>query len=124
MEKGQKPDTTADVSFSFEGTDYKGRIVSLPAGRWEWKILARHPDLAGYEEAVKSTALDPDVVLQEYDVKHVEIHGTRDLGTGLYSGKILWVPIRFKGERALVITAHWLRKIKPRQYESIVWRRK
>jgi len=126
---GQKQivDSTADIEFTFEGTDFRGRAVSLLTERWESKILQAHPDLKGYVNAVERTALDPDIVLEEYNIQDVEIHASYDRGTGIYSGKYLWVPIRYKMERGEVLTAYWLRDLKDRKYRKYrisEWRRK
>lgn len=116
--------STEATSFSFEVTDFRGGVVYLPPGRWEWKILEVHPDLRGYEEAVKSTALDPDIVFHEEDIQDMEIRATYDLGIGIYSKKYLWVPIKYIAEKGLVVTAYWLPDIKPGKYKKIEWRRK
>jgi hypothetical protein len=114
--------STEASGFSFEATDFEGRIVYLPPGRWEWKIISVHPDLCGYENAVKTTAIDPQIVVFEEDIENIEIHVTYDLGQGKHSNKYLWVPIRYTGDVGKVITAYWLPELKP-NISRIKWRK-
>jgi hypothetical protein len=113
-------DSTDSAGFSFDGTDFKGRLVYLPAGRWNWKIIVPHPDLIGYENELISTALDPDLVCFEEGLDDIEIHASFDIGK---PKKYLWVPIKYMNDKGLVVTAHWIPRIKEK-VTKIIWRRK
>jgi len=111
--------------FSFEATDYKGRIVYLPPGRWKWKIIeaGAHYDLIGYEQQVKNTAIDPDVVAFEHGTESIEIHASYDVGIGIYAKKYLWVPIKYDKNKGKIITAYWVPNIKE-TVTDVKWRKK
>lgn len=123
--KNPNEDDTDIPDFSFEATDFQGRIVYLPPGRWKWKIIeaGAHYDLLGYEKQVMNTAIDPDLVAFEQGTEDIEIHASYDVGTGIYSKKYLWVPIKYVGERGKVITAYWVENIK-KSVKRIIWRKK
>ncbi len=108
-----KQKSSKKTGFHFEEICFDGKTVYLPDGRWEWKILGSHPDMAGYEETVRGTAVDPELVAYEPDLEDVRIHASYDVGHGVYAKKYLWVPIRFTGDKGLILTAHWTENIKP-----------
>jgi len=117
----KSPENTEVSGFSFEDTDYRGRRVYLPPGRWEWKILQPHPDLAGHEEWVRTTATDPDLVAFEEDVEDIEIHASYyDISE---AKKYLWVPMKYTIEGGKVITAYWVSDIRT-TVARVVWRKK
>lgn len=125
--KTKETSTTVDL-FSFEDVDFKGWTVYLSPGRWESHIIGGpHPDLVGYEQEVKTTALDPDVVgyeTPEGEPFDTEIRITRGFGRGRYKDLYLWVPIhKVKEKLWKVASAYWVPNIKPDIIRTI-WRKK
>jgi hypothetical protein len=94
--------------FHFEGECFDGSTVYLAQGRWESHILFEHADMQGYENQVQSTALDPDVIVDEGIRRH-KVHASYGHGQGKYRNKWIWVPLRFVEEGLWVVrTAHWV----------------
>ncbi len=128
MEKSQKKkkkvkeNSTDSPGFYFEDTDYEGRTVYLPLGRWENKILIVHPDLAGYENTVRQVAVDPQIVAFEDEIGDLEIHASYDVGKDIYSKKWLWLPIKYKGNVGKILSAHWVTEIK-KKIIKVTWRK-
>src|SRR5262245_26928876 len=108
--KKSKPIQTETDGFQFEDTDkVDGRIVYLPPGRWENKILRDHPEMSGYEERVKETALDPDLICYEENAVQEEVRAVFDKSRGLY----VWVPIKLvEFDKWRVKSAYFVREIR------------
>jgi hypothetical protein len=88
----------------FTVKDPLGRRIILDDDRWE-HICRRHPELRPYQQELREVLTSPEVILE--DDAHAYSYSVLGIVSEPYRHSYLRVVVEQRGNRLLVITAHF-----------------